>query len=145
MNFKILHIGQMIEKKVTESGIEMSRICNFFKCSEKEIQKIYQAKSLDTEILLKWSKILNYDFFRIYTQHLILYAPPSAREEKDVKKKKSSLPQFRKNIYTQEIIGFILEQVKTGKQSKKEIIEKYRIPKTTLYKWISKYKNSATI
>ena len=116
----------------------MSRICNFFKCKEKEVTEMYQAKSLDTEILLKWSKLLEYDFFRIYTQHLILYAPPVKQEENE-NNEKSSLPQFRKNIYTKEIIDFILEQISNGKMTKNEVIERYRIPKTTLYKWISKY------
>lgn len=83
--------------------------------------------------------LLEYDFFRIYTQHLILYAPPSAKEQ-DSKTEKSSLPQFRKNIYTKEIIEFILEQIDTRQMTKNKIMERYRIPKTTLYKWISKYK-----
>ena len=139
MNFKNIHIGQMIEKRVTESGIEISRLCNFMKCTEEQIEKMYQKKSLDTEILLKWSKLLDYDFFRIYTQHLILYAPPSAKEQ-DSKTEKSSLPQFRKNIYTKEIITFILGQIDSGAMTKIEVMEQYKIPKTTLYKWIDKYK-----
>ena len=140
MNFKEIHIGQMIEKRVAESGMETSRICNFLKCTEEEIQQMYQAKSLDTEIVLKWSKLLEYDFFRIYTQHLILYAPSSA--ETNAKSVKSQLPQFRKNIYTREVIDFILEQVSTGEMTKIQVMERYKIPKTTLYKWISKYSNS---
>lgn len=88
MNFKNIHIGKMIEKRVAESGIVASRICNFMKCKEDEICKMYKNKSLDTDILLKWSKILEYDFFRIYSQHLILYAPISAanKETKNTKK-----------------------------------------------------------
>ena len=141
MNFKHIHIGQMIEKIVAESGIEISRICNFLKCTEEEITKTYNEENLPTYVLLKWSKILEYDFFRIYSQHLILYAPPSANENKSKKEnQKSTVPQFRKNIYTNEIIDFILEQVNTGKMTKNEVINRYRIPKTTLYKWISKYK-----
>ena len=142
MNFKEIHIGKMLKIAVTDCGIEMSRICNSFKCSEETIKKMYQSKSLDTDIVLKWSKLLEYDFFRIYTQHLILYAPPSAiiEKRKTQKSKKTTLPQFRKKIYTKEIIDFILEQVTTGKMTKNEVIEKYRIPKTTLYKWISKHK-----
>ena len=140
MNFKNIHIGQMIEKIVAESGIEISRICNFFKCTEEEIQQMYQSKSLETDILLKWSKLLEYDFFRIYTQHLILYAPPSAGV-KSTKSKKSSSPQFRKNIYTKEIINFVLEQIESEQITKIQVIEKYGIPKTTLYKWISKFKS----
>lgn len=138
MNFKNIHIGNLINQRVTECGIEITRICNFMKCTEGEIQKMYDVKSIDTEILLKWSKLLEYDFFRIYSQHLILFAPPSAKEENP--KKKSSLPQFRKNIYTKEVIDFILEQIETGKMSKNIVMDRYRIPKTTLYKWISKYR-----
>ncbi|CAM3415423.1 Transposase [Empedobacter stercoris] len=113
MNFKEIHIGTLINQLVTESGIEISRICNFLKCSEEELEKMYQAKSLDTEVLLRWSKLLEYDFFRIYSQHLILYAPPFAGKEKG--NKKSNLPRFRKNIYTKEVIDFILEQLKQEK------------------------------
>lgn len=140
-NFKSIHIGKMIENTVAESRIEISRICNYFKCSDDEIVKIYQSKSLDTEILLKWSKLLQYDFFRMYTQHLMLYAPPSANEKRSKKEdKKQTVPQFRKNIYTKEVIDFIIQQIDTEKMTKKQIIERYNIPKTTLYKWISKYK-----
>ena len=140
-NFKSIHIGKMIENTVAESRIEISRICNFFNCTEDEVIEMYQSKSLDTEILLKWSKLLQYDFFRMYTQHLILYAPPSANEKRSKKEdKKQTVPQFRKNIYTKEVIDFIIQQIDTEKMTKKQIIERYNIPKTTLYKWISKYK-----
>ncbi len=142
MNYKNIHIGEVIKQRVAESGIEMSRICNFLKSTEEEIPEMYASKSLDTEILLRWSKLLEYDFFRIYTQHLILYAPQgSANYNTTVpEKKNSSLPQFRKNIYTKEVIDFILELLKTGEKTKTQIVEEYRIPKTTLYKWIEKYK-----
>ena len=140
MNFKSIHIGILINKAVTESGIEMSRICNFFNCTEDEVIEMYQQENLPTDILLKWSKLLEYDFFRIYSQHLILYAPTSAKAE-NTKKQKPVLPRFRKNIYTKEIIDFVLEQINTKKMTKTEVMERYGIPKTTLYKWISKYNN----
>ena len=89
----------MIAKRVTESGIEVSRLCNFMKCTEEEILKMYKVPSLDTELLLKWSKILDYDFFRLYTQHLILYAPLSAVDEK-TKVKKNLLYLSSEKIYT---------------------------------------------
>ena len=136
MNFKSIHIGILINKAVTESGIEMSRICNFLNCTEDEVIEMYQQENLPTDILLKWSKLLEYDFFRIYSQHLILYAPIKSE---NTNREKSLLPQFRKNIYTREIIDFILERIRTNEMSKNEVIERYGIPKTTLYKWISKY------
>ena len=129
----------MIKERIAESEMETLRICNFFNCTEDEVIEMYQQENLPTDILLKWSKLLEYDFFRIYTQHLILYAPPSAKEQ-DSKTEKSSLPQFRKNIYTKEIITFILGQIDSGAMTKIEVMEQYKIPKTTLYKWIDKYK-----
>lgn len=140
MNFKEIHIGKMLKMSVTEGGIEMSRICNFMKCNEEDINQMYLQENLPTDVLLKWSKLLEYDFFRLYSQHLIFYAPPSS-EEKTNTKPKTILPQFRKNIYTKEVIFFILEQISTGEMTKNEVMEKYRIPKTTLYKWINKYEN----
>lgn len=139
MSFKDIHIGALIAQKKTENEIETKRICNFLKCTEEEIAEMYQSKSLDAELILKWSKLLEYDFFRFYSQHLILYAPQSG-ENKTVKRSKSELPQFRKNIYTREVIDFILELIETGEKTRLQVIEEYRIPKTTLYKWIHKYK-----
>ncbi|MDP9960742.1 transposase [Chryseobacterium lathyri] len=139
MDFKNIHIGQLIEKTVAESGIEMSRICNFLKCSNEDIREMYQSEGLPTNILLRWSKLLEYDFFRLYSQHMILYAPGLRGEEK-AKDKKYSLPKFRKSLYTKEIIDFILEQIESEKMTREQVILKYKIPKTTLYKWITKYK-----
>ena len=58
MNFKHIHIGQMIEKIVAESGIEMPRICNFMKFTEEEITKTYNEENLPTDVLLKMEQNL---------------------------------------------------------------------------------------
>lgn len=58
MNFKNIHIGKMIENAVIESGMQIFRICNFFRCSEGEVEAMYQSKSLDSETILCWSKLL---------------------------------------------------------------------------------------
>lgn len=139
-DFKNIHIGQAVKSRVSESeDIDISRICKFFNCDEQKILLMYTCENLETDILLKWSKLLEYDFFRIYTQHLILYSPPFSSGYKKPENGNLTLPKFRKNIYTKELIEFIIEMVETGTKSKKDIIEDYRIPKTTLYKWLSKY------
>jgi hypothetical protein len=144
MNYKSIHIGSMVEKAVSECGIDVSRICKFMRCTEKEIKEMYTCRSLDAEILLKWSKLLEYDFFRIYSQHLILYAPANPKIKKITRsEKKTTLPQFRKNIYTREVIDFILERIKKGEMTRQEVIKRYKIPKTTLYKWIGKYNSKS--
>ncbi|WP_312312318.1 transposase [Empedobacter brevis] len=143
MNFKEIHIGTLIKQLVTENGIELSRICNFMKCTVQEVEEMYHMKSLDTEVLLKWSKLLEYDFFRLYSQHLILYAPVGNNNyTQSSRNSKESLPRFRKNIYTREVIDYILNKIEKGEMKNVEVIERYNIPKTTLYKWISKYKKS---
>ena len=143
MNFKEIYIGELIKKRVVEKDIQLTRICKFMNSTEEEIEKMYQMKSLDTKIVLRWSKLLEYDFFRLYSQHLILYAPvESGKSISSDKNKNSSLPRFRKNIYTKEVIDYLLNKIETGEMKSSEIIKRYNIPKTTLYKWISKYKNS---
>lgn len=139
MNYKDIHIGSLIKNAVSEREVEMPRICKFLNCAENEIQNMYECASLNTDVLLKWSKLLEYDFFRIYTQHLILFAPGYSTIKKSVSDKKTTLPQFRKNIYTREVIDFVLEQIVTGEMTREEVTERYKIPKTTLYKWIGKY------
>lgn len=136
-NFREIHIGKVIRQCVTDHEISLSLIKSVFKVQENEVQLMYEAKSLETELVLKWSKLLEYDLFRLYSQHLILYAPPvSASGTKDSR----SFPVKVKNIYTKEVIDFIIEMLDTGKKTRKQVLEEYRIPKTTLNKWLAKYK-----
>jgi len=109
------------------------------KFTEEDIKEMYKQKDLPCNILLQWSKLLEYDFFRIYSQHLILYSPSSTMK-KEKKNGNTVLPQFRKNIYTKEIIDFILDQIETKEITINEVILRYKIPRTTLYKWLHKYK-----
>ena len=139
--FKDIHIGKMIEQLVREREMDSQRIANFLNVEDGEIETMYQLKSMDAEMLLKWCKLLEYDFFRIYSQHLLLYAPFGQIKQEE-RRKKTSLPQFKKKLYTPEIIEFIVELVEKEEKTKQEIINEYRIPKTTLYKWIKKHKKA---
>lgn len=136
-NYKDIHIGSLVQTLVKERGISESRINNFFKLDTDEIERMYEEKSIDTEMLLKWCKLLEYDFFRIYSQHLLLYAPPLNANLKN--NKVETVPTFIKSLYTPEIIEFIVEQLENKVKTPTEIIEQYRIPKTTLYRWIKKH------
>ncbi|MDR4953637.1 transposase [Chryseobacterium sp. ES2] len=139
INFKNIHIGSMVKQRTIELDMDISRICNFFKCTADEVETMFLQEDLPTNILLSWSKLLEYDFFRPYSQHLILFSPPAKQNDSEIEKKSTQLPQFRKNIYTREVIDFILELVNSHQKTKRQIIDEYRIPKTTLYKWIMKY------
>lgn len=140
-HFKDIHIGLLIKERVNELEIDTLRICNFLKCTESEIEAMFLQKDLPTDVVLRWSKLLKFDFFRVYSQHLILYSPPVSSHEIKKLNHTSVKPMFRKNIYTREMIDFILDLIHTGQKTRAQIIADYRIPKTTLYKWISKYSN----
>ncbi|QIY89474.1 transposase [Chryseobacterium gallinarum] len=137
MLYKEIHIGELIKSKTEEMEVTIRHIAEVFRIPEHTVLETFGKKELPTGELLKWSKLLRYDFFRIYSQHLILYTPQYANPVR--KKEKSQLMQFRKNIYSDELIEFVLELVRTGKKTKQEIIDDYRIPRTTLYKWIAKH------
>ncbi|AZA92663.1 Uncharacterised protein [Chryseobacterium nakagawai] len=137
MNFKEIHIGKLIRIKIEELKINEDRIANFFKLPLEEIMLMCDHSNISTEHLLRWCKLLEYDFFRLYSHHLILYAPIS--KNTSTKESQSSLPVFRKNIYSKELISFVLEQIESGEMTKSQVITEYRIPKSTLNKWSLKY------
>ncbi|CAD7801219.1 hypothetical protein CHRY9390_00745 [Chryseobacterium aquaeductus] len=136
MLYKVIHIGQSIKELVDQKEITIERICNFLNKDEEFVNNVYESKSIDTDILLRWSKLLEYDFFRLYSSHLILYAPPSAVNKPQTKSDKA--PQFRKNIYTQEIKDFILKKITSGEMTQADVIKEYSIPKSTLHRWLQK-------
>lgn len=138
MKFKEIHIGTLIRQIVKEHEMDPYKICSYLNISENELIQMFHAKSLDSELLLSWSKLLKYDLFRVYSQHLLYYAPINNKQI-TTKRKESEIPSFRKNIYTKEIIDFVLELIQTKTKTTSEITELYGIPKTTLHNWIKKY------
>lgn len=140
MLYKEIHIGKFIKERVDENEITTERICKFLGKDEVAVEMMYNSKSMDTELLLRWSKLLEYDFFRLYSSHLILYAPPSAINKNQQKSEKT--PYFRKNIYTQEIKDFIMKRIISGEMTQNEVIKEYSIPKSTLHRWLQKSDNA---
>ena len=130
----------LIEQRMKECEITIERTAAFLKISEGEVEQMYKKKSLESDTLLRWSKLLKYDFFRIYSQHLILYAPQDKGKVKRKKKKAdSSLPVFKKNIYTQEVINYLVGLVESKKMTLRQLQDKYNIPSTTILRWYDKY------
>ena len=137
MNFKHIHIGSIIAEQVLLQQIAIGRICKFFGYAEEQIEAMYQQESLDSNDLLKWSKLLKYNLFLYYQNHLILYAPSGASISRKAVATGDS-QTFRKNIYTQEIKDYMIGLVlKKGKEPM-WVAEKYHIPKNTIYRWLRK-------
>lgn len=136
-DYKEIHIGTMIKIRVAETDTKMERIFKFMHRSEEEINEMYKSENIETDILLRWSKLLEYDFFRMYSQHLILYSPPSKVDKPQ--EKKMMLPSFRKSIYTREVIDFIVELIENQEKTMSQVVKEYKIPKSTLHRWTKKY------
>lgn len=139
MNSKNIEIelGSLIESRVTESGIRTSRICNFFNLPLKDINEMYRQTTLDTDVLLKWSRLLEYDFFRLYSEQFFLNIGRKPKLYDDIS---TSLPIFKKRIYTESSVAYILNLIKEGEKTKEQVIKELDIPKATLYKWLRKIK-----
>ncbi len=135
-NFKDIHIGAVILQVTREKNIDEERISKFLKKNLSEIKMMYESKDLSSDLLLLWSKLLEYDLFRLYSQHLLLYSSTYLGKTKNTE---SKVPRFKKNIYTVEIIEFIVELFQNGEKTVNEIVKEYSIPKTTVVRWIQKY------
>src|SRR5690606_37203548 len=97
--FKEIKIGRLIKEIIDKKEIEENRVTSYLKISERELLKLFESDSIDTDLLLRCCKLLEYDFFRIYSQHLLLYSPFTIHtKEKTVKKGIVSTPVFRKNL-----------------------------------------------
>ena len=140
-NFKNIHIGSEIERLVKLKKLSVSRVCLYLNCSSKDIEFMYKQESLDSKILLKWCKLLEYNLFMFYHSHLQLYSPKSTKTKvgSDELKNKREEDLFRKNLYSEDLKVWILEKWNSKELTAKEIIEKYQIPRTTLYRWRRKH------
>lgn len=139
MNKKI-HIGQKIRERADFLQIPSERLAERLSIPVSALNEVFSKETIDTGLLLKISKRLNYDFFRLYTGHLIVYAPSSATSKiKEPRQKMNVAFDFRKNVYTPEIIAYFIRKLEKQEISIGEIISKYKIPKSTIYRWKTKY------
>jgi hypothetical protein len=67
-----LHIGKRIKEKFWESGLSIEEFANLVSCKSGNIYKIFERERIDTGLLKKICKILNYNFFDLYSKELQL-------------------------------------------------------------------------
>ena len=66
----MIHIGQQIQKQVDEQGLTTVWLANELGCHRTNLYKIYDKPTIDTGLLLRISRILNYDFFSLYSEEM---------------------------------------------------------------------------
>lgn len=62
-----IHIGKLIEQVMHSQGRSPSWLARQLYCDRTNIYKIFKRDSIDTALLQRICKALDYDFFRIYS------------------------------------------------------------------------------
>lgn len=128
-----IHIGFLISNEIKKQNINTKKILLHFNCSHARIKSMLLREYIDTEDLLKWCTLLRVDFFRLYSGYLMLHRGISSKPS--IKNNLTEI-KIRKNVYTYEIKKFIVDIIRNKELSTPEVIKKYNIPKTTVYKWL---------
>jgi len=57
-------IGKFIREVLDERGMSVTTFARLMSCSRQNAHRILKKKTLDTELLMRISEILEHDFFR---------------------------------------------------------------------------------
>ncbi|MEY8758924.1 transposase [Chryseobacterium tongliaoense] len=134
-----VHIGFLIKQQVIQSNVDLHYICHFFSSDEQEIYRMYSSRSLDTKVLLKWCRLLEYDFFKVYSESFRLYSTKSAVSKYTVIRRKKRITSVRQKLYTNETKDLLINLIITGQKSIVQIVKEYNISKPVIYGWLRKY------
>lgn len=64
-----LHIGHCIKARLEKDGRTTVWLAQQLGCHRTNLYKIYEKQTIDTGILLRISKILGYNFFKLYDRY----------------------------------------------------------------------------
>jgi hypothetical protein len=134
-----IHIGAIINEVIQIKKISIDELKIKMGCTTRILNKYLDSKTMDSSTLLKWSKVLKYDFFRLYSSHLMLHHGISNTLSNKMVDVQVEGIHIRKNVYTKELIEFLVNKVNSKEMSISQVISTYGIPKTTFYKWLQKY------
>lgn len=65
-----LHIGNLIKAELERQERTVSWFARKLSCDRSNVYKLFKRSTIDTELLLRISKILHYDFFELYKKEL---------------------------------------------------------------------------
>lgn len=61
-----MRIGQKVEARAKELRIGPTELARKIKTSKQNVYHIYKRESIDTALLMRLSKVLDFDFFQFY-------------------------------------------------------------------------------
>lgn len=65
-----MHIGRLIKEQMEAQGKTTSWLARELSYCRTNVYKIYDKKSIDTDLLLHISSLLKYDFFELYSEKI---------------------------------------------------------------------------
>ena len=63
-------IGELIKERLNAHESSVAWFARKLSCSRVNVYKIFCKEYIDTELLTRISRILNYDFFQYFSEHL---------------------------------------------------------------------------
>jgi plasmid maintenance system antidote protein VapI len=61
-----MHIGEMIKEEVEHQERTVSWLAKKISCNRQNVYSIYKRNTIDTDLLMRISTVLDRDFFDIY-------------------------------------------------------------------------------
>jgi len=65
-----IQIGESIKKQFLKSGLSIEKFAESIGCNRDNVYDIFRRERINTDQLLKISKILQFDFFRTYSEQI---------------------------------------------------------------------------
>lgn len=66
----MLHMGNLIRQRMKEKQISVVLMAKYLSCSRNNVYKLLNKYSMDTEVLAKISRLLDFDFFALYSREI---------------------------------------------------------------------------
>ncbi len=81
-----MRIGEKVAARAKELRIGPTELARRIKSSKQNVYNIFQRRSIDTDLLARLSKVLDYDFFQFYHSADTAYEarPPYGKSKKQL-------------------------------------------------------------
>ena len=86
MQNKEFHVGKLIQERLNYEEHSVSWLARKLDCDRSNIYRIFDREHMDTNLLLKISIILDYNFFELYSKRLDKLQSAYQKNGKDLSK-----------------------------------------------------------
>jgi hypothetical protein len=93
-----IHIGQQIKQVFETKGISVTEFARRINKSRENMYSIFSRKTIDSGLLLAISRVLEFDFFKLYSKnnYVLLEEVQKLREENQILKDYTTLLREQK-------------------------------------------------